>query len=286
MAPGRQCNEKGAALPRALASLFDWTDNIEIMAIYKHPLYYEIAFSFFDVKQQVDAFELIIRKFSRVKVRRFLDIACGPSLQLREIARRGYEAVGLDLAPEMLKYLSERAKKEGHTIETVQADMCNFRLDKKADFAFIMMGSLDVESNEKFQSHLDSVARSLHKGGLYFIQNKAVDWTRNPEQSWDMERDGIKVRTTYRTHWKDILNQTCVEEIVLEVNDHGKEIRLESMEDTKFTFPQEFKALIELNGRFKFLGWWEGTESTWDLDKPLEKAKPPSNFNMVLLRRK
>jgi len=54
----------------------------------------------------------------------------------------------------------------------------------------------------------------------------------------------------------------------------------------KFIFPQEFKALIKLHNKFEFLGWWEGTESTWFLDKPLEKTKTPSNFNMVLLRRK
>ncbi len=118
------------------------------MEIYKQPLYYEIAFSFFDVKKQVDTFELVIKEFSKIEVKRFLDIACGPSLQLLEIARRGYEAVGLDLSPEMLEYLSKKAEEEGLGIETVQADMSNFRLKKKADFAFIMMGSLVVESNE------------------------------------------------------------------------------------------------------------------------------------------
>lgn len=254
--------------------------------MYEHPLYYEIAFSFFDVKKQVDTFELIIKEFSKTKVKRFLDIACGPSLQLRETAKRGYKAVGLDLAPQMLRYLSEKAKEEGLRIETVQADMSNFRLEKKVDFAFIMMGSLVFKSNEGFLDHLDSLAYSLEKGGLYFIQNKTVDWIRSVEQSWDMERDGIKVKTTYKTHWKDILNQICTEEIVLEVNDHGKEMRFERIEDLKFTFPQEFRALVELDKQFEFLGWWEGTESTWYLDKPLEKAKPLNNINMVLLRRK
>jgi SAM-dependent methyltransferase len=256
------------------------------MEIYKHPLYYEIAFSFFDVKKQVDMFELIIKEFSRIKVRRFLDIACGPSLQLREIARRGYEALGLDLISEMLEYLTEKTKEEGLRIETVQANMSNFRLEKKVDFAFIMMGSLVFKSNEEFLNHLDSLACSLKKGGLYFIQNKAVDWTRSVKQSWDMERDGITVKTTYDTYWKDILNQMCTEKIVLEVNDHGKEMRFESVDDVKFIFPQEFKALIELNGEFEFLGWWAGNESTWFLDKPLEKAKPLSNINIVLLRKK
>ena len=65
------------------------------MGIYEQPLYYEIAFSLFDVKKQIDAFEAIIAKFSKIKVKRFLDVACGPSLQLRELAKIGYEAVGL-----------------------------------------------------------------------------------------------------------------------------------------------------------------------------------------------
>ena len=131
------------------------------MEIYAHPLYYEIAFGFIDPKEQVDHFEKIIKRFSRIKVRRCLDIACGPSLQLRELSKRGYETIGLDLYPEMLKYLREKAREEGLKIETVQADMYDFRLRKKVDFAFIMMGSLDAESNEKFLSHLDSVAASL-----------------------------------------------------------------------------------------------------------------------------
>jgi len=268
-------------------TLSETRDNLEGMNIYKHPLYYEIAFSFFDVKKQVDTFETIIKKFSKIKVRRFLDIACGPSLQLREIAKRGYEAVGLDLAPEMLRYLSGKAKEEGLRIETVQADMLNFRLRKKVDFAFIMMGSLVVESNEKFMNHLDSVAYSLKRGGLYFIQNRIVDWTGSAEQSWITEREGISVKTTYSwTYWKDILNQIYTERGELEVDDNGQTNRLVSEEDLKFIFPQEFKTLVRLNGKFDFLGWWEGTESTWFLDKPLEKAGTLSNINMVLLRKK
>ena len=256
------------------------------MGIYKHPLYYEIAFSFFDVKTQIDAFEEIIKKFSKTKVRRFFDIACGPSLQLREIAKRGYEGIGLDLAPEMLRYLSAKVEEEGLRIETVQADMSSFRLKKKVDFAFIMMGSLVFESNEKFMDHLDSLAYSLKRGGLYFIQNKMVNWTRTVKQSWTEERDGIIVKTTFSIHWKDILNQVYTERMRFEVNDHGQTKRFVSEEDLKFVFPQEFKLLIKLNKKFEFLGWWEGTESTWFLDKPLEKSKVPSNINMILLRRK
>lgn len=65
------------------------------MAVYDEPLYYEIAFSFVNVNEQVNLFEKFIGKYSKVKVKRVLDIACGPSLQLREMAKRGYEVIGL-----------------------------------------------------------------------------------------------------------------------------------------------------------------------------------------------
>jgi SAM-dependent methyltransferase len=255
------------------------------MEIYKQPLYYEIAFGFINPKQQVDNFERIIDEFSRAKVNRFLDIACGPSLQLREIARRGYEAVGLDLYPEMLAYLRRKAREEGLKIETVKADMSKFRLKKRVDFAFIMMGSLTVESNERFLAHLDSVAASLKKGGLYFIQNMGLDWTKDLRQNWTMERGGITVEASFEYRFKDVLNQVGTEQMKLEVNDCGRRKRFCQEEDLKFIFPQEFKTLLRLNGRFEFIGWWKGDRNGWHMDQPLEKARDLNN-NVILLRRK
>lgn len=256
------------------------------MKIYDYPLYYEIAFSFFDVKQQIDFFEIIIEKFSKIKVKCFLDLACGPSLQLREIARRGYEAVGLDENCKMLEYLSKKARSKGLTIGTVEQDFTDFRLDKEVDFAFIMMGTFTFKSNSQFLQHLNSIARALKPGGLYFIQNMIVDWTTKNEQSWTAQRQGIKVDVVYSSVWKDILNQIRTEKLHMRIDDHGKRTELSSSEDLKFIFPQEFKGLIEIEKHFEFLGWWEGTENAWDLEKPLEQSSPPRNTNMVLLRRK
>lgn len=62
--------------------------------IYKQAHYYEIAFSFVDVRKQVDLFEKMIKKYSGIPVISVLDIACGTALQLEEMARRGYRAIG------------------------------------------------------------------------------------------------------------------------------------------------------------------------------------------------
>ncbi|MEM2792206.1 MAG: class I SAM-dependent methyltransferase [Candidatus Bathyarchaeia archaeon] len=261
------------------------------MKVYDNPLYYEVAFSFFNPKKQVDHFEDIIRRFSRIKVERFLDIACGPSLQLRELARRGYEAVGLDKRRRMLQYLQSKAREEGLRIETVQADMTRFRLRRKADFAFIMMGSFSFKSNEDLLKHLNSVANSLNSGGLYFIQNFGVnwkvDWTKVQRQTWEMEKNGVKVEATYEIVVKNVVNQTIMEKIIIEVDDRGKKRTLMQEEELKLVFPQEFKLLVKMNGRFEFLGWWKGDVDEWYLDQPLETVCDENiNINMVLLRRK
>ncbi len=255
------------------------------MKIYKQPLYYEIAFDFIDPKKQVDGFEKIIKKFSKIKVRRFLDIACGPSLQLREIIRRGYEGIGLDSSFQMLQYLEKKLKEEKFKIEIVKADMVNFKLKKKADFVFIMMGSLNFGSNYEFLSHLNSVSSSLNKGGLYLIQNQILNWKNPVKQQWTNKRGEITVKTIFEWKFKNIIDQMYEEKIILHINDNGKKEKIINKKDLKFIFPQEFRTLVEINRKFEFLGWWHGNCNTWHLDVPLKENKI-SKGNIILLRRK
>lgn len=49
------------------------------MPVYDEPLYYESAFSFVDAEKQVDLFEKFIKAHSRIKVKKFPDIGCGPA---------------------------------------------------------------------------------------------------------------------------------------------------------------------------------------------------------------
>ncbi len=251
--------------------------------IYKNPLYYEIAFSFINPKKQADLFEQFIKKYSKIRVKRFLDIGCGPSLQLREIAKRGYEAIGLDSSSEMLKYLNEKAREDGIKIETVKANMVDFYLKKKADFAFIMMGTIGhIKSNDEFLAHLNSVANSLNKGGLYLIENIMVlDWIEKnllKPQQWIMKRNGINIKTTFKAKLRDVLNQIYSGKIKLEINDHGRNFVLRENNYGKLIMPQELLTLIKLNNKFEFISWFER-----DKMKPLKKL---DNNNIVLLRRK
>ena len=257
-------------------------ESLSIVSAYDEPLYYEIAFSFIDAKRQADLFLEFAQRYSTIEVKRFLDIGCGPSLQLRELAARGYEAIGLDSNPRMLQHLVQATASSGHRVETLCADMTDFRLDKPADFAFCMMGTIGlIESNRAFLSHLSSVAASLNPGGLYIIENMRLDWAGKrllEPQSWTMEREGIKVETTYSVSLDDALKQTIKEELTLNVDDHGRRLVLKDSALTKIVFPQEFLLLVELEGSFEFVGWFER-----DSTKRLEQARMD---NIALLRRK
>ena len=251
------------------------------MPVYDEPLYYEIAFGFVEVPKQIDLFEKFIKEYSIIPVSRVLDIGCGPSQQLREFARRGYEAVGLDRSPQMLAYLEEKAREEGIGVETVLVDMTGFAIETPADFAIILMGTISlIGSKENLLSHLDSVARSLNSGDLYIIENLSINW-HSPDfigtQEWTTERDGIRIETKYSAELLDSLKQRLRETLRLEVDDHGEKIIFEGSTETRAFFPQEFVTLVEMNGMFEFIGYFERSST-----KRLTEAH---SDNLVLLRK-
>lgn len=244
------------------------------MSAYDYPQYYEIAFSYQDVKRQVDFFEEVARKFCKERVTRFLDIGCGPSPQLREIARRGYEAVGLDINPKMLTYLGQKAREEGLEIETICADMTDFKLERKCDFAFGLSGSLYVMSNDEFLKHLGCVANALSKEGIYLLENVALELSPHYKEEWTTKRDEIEIKTTFETDLIDVIGQLYEEKLTLEVDDRGERRKLVSTSKYKEMAPQELKSLVELGGHFKFLGFFKHLS--------LEPLKQKEKSNIVL----
>lgn len=250
--------------------------------IYNQPKYYEIAFSFVDAKKQVELFERFIKKYSKVKVKKVLDIACGPALQLREFAKKNYTSTGIDSNSQMINYLKDISRKEKITINAIKADMNNFRLKDKIDFSYIMMGSIIYAKNtELFLSHLNSVASALKSGGLYLIENLAINWF-DPKflksQSWTMKEKGIKVKTTYKITPKNSLKQIVSQNFSLEVDDNGHKLKLINQADLKIIFPEELQLLIEKNGKFEFIGFFERYS--------VKRLKDISPENIVLLRKK
>ena len=57
--------------------------------LYDEPKYYEIAFSFRDIGQEVDVLEASMRQFSGIPVQSVLELGCGNSPHAAELVGRG-----------------------------------------------------------------------------------------------------------------------------------------------------------------------------------------------------
>ncbi|MBI4532083.1 MAG: hypothetical protein HY709_11260 [Candidatus Latescibacteria bacterium] len=74
--------------------------------------------------------------------------------------------------------------------------------------------------------------------------------------------------------------QICRNKLLVDVNDRGEVVHLESVEMMRVIFPQEFLLLVEKSGAFEFIGWW----NNWDLNEPVGKVGR-INRPITLIRR-
>ncbi len=252
--------------------------------LYENPKYYEIAFAWRDIISETDLFEKCIEKYSDIPVNSVLEICCGNSPHMEELVRRGYRYTGLDLSRAMLDYSTERATRNGIEAKFIHANMVDFEISIKYDFAFIMLGSFFATSTVEVYSHFKSVARTLKKGGLYLLDwcvQFEPPWQTKGASSWDMERDGIRVKTTVEWVPIKLARQTFRETIILDVEENGRKFEIKGTNVHRAIYPQEFLRMMESSPDFEFVGWW----NNWNLEQSLDFVDRISR-PIILIKRK
>lgn len=252
--------------------------------LYDHPQYYEVAFSFRDIPREASLLDTCIRSFSKIPVQSVFEIACGPAPHAGELARLGYHYTGLDNNSIMLTYA--RNKWQGLQPEPafVDGDMRNFETSAKADFAFVMLGSLYLNNLEEMTNHFSCMARLIRPGGLYFL-----DWciqftdplAREMSNVVVSENGGIVIESDFHTKLIDSAKQLYEEIWTIDVDDHGEQHRFQMTEHNRAIYPQEFLLFLESRTEFEFVNWW----SDWDFEKPIGGAGEVTR-PVALIRRK
>src|SRR6266705_3219343 len=80
--------------------------------LYDYPVYYETAFSFRDIPKEVEFFDECIRQYSRIPVRKVLELGAGTAPHMQEWARRKIEYVGIDTNENMQAKIEVRFRTE------------------------------------------------------------------------------------------------------------------------------------------------------------------------------
>jgi len=241
---------------------------LEPTSVYTHPELYDIAFGYRDIPREVDFIEAAFARYCARPMKSALDLACGTAPHGIELARRGKVVTAIDRSPAMLDYAAEKAEIAGVEIDLVQADICDFELDRTYDCAVCMLNSLAyLTDNRQFIAHFACVARALAPDGIYVVElANPRSWVTDPPHSrrerwdaqcWTVVREGTRVRATLYRDPMDLLTETARIEMTLDITQRGTSKRIHDVSVQRVLFPQGLAALAAAGGRFRLAGYFE-----------------------------
>lgn len=124
-------------------------------------------------RNQVD---FVIDKLALEPGARVLDLCCGQGRHLIELAKRGYDVVGLDLSEYMLEGCRTAAA-EGVTPVLVHADMREIGFTAEFDAVINMFTSFGyLETTDEDQKVINAASLALRGGGLLLLDLLNRDW--------------------------------------------------------------------------------------------------------------
>ncbi len=135
-----------------------------------------------------------------------LDLACGTGRLLFPIKKLGYEVIGIDSSPEMLKRCKLKENEYGFQVKTYKQFMQNFSINMLFGLIFIADCSFDLLVSESDQiATIQNVKRHLKPGGTFLFDIETIPDPNHMKSGnnacWVSSKDGKQIiisRTIYR----------------------------------------------------------------------------------------
>jgi SAM-dependent methyltransferase len=120
-----------------------------------------------------------------------LDLGCGPGVHAVQIAKRGYEVIGIDLSLAMLARASDEAAEHQQRINFVQGDMRELTFEDAFDGVLCWGATFGYFDETKNAEVVQKIHRALRKQGrlLLDVTNRDYVVPRSPSMVW-FEGDG------------------------------------------------------------------------------------------------
>jgi len=151
-----------------------------------------------EIEEETEFLKKVWRRHLKKPARRILDIASGDSPHGQILAREGLRVVGIDRSPTMIA-AGKKNSQDLAGVSFYRREINKFSIPERPfDVAFFMSETFPVLiTNSDLLSHLQSVGRSLRRGGLYCIDIDKMDRIRivRARKRWQRR----KVRTPEAT---------------------------------------------------------------------------------------
>jgi SAM-dependent methyltransferase len=223
--------------------------------LYEHPEYYDIAFSW-DVGPEIEFFGTVFEEHVPFEVRRILEPCCGAGRFLLALPRHGYSVTGYDANLGMVEYARKRVEEHGDPSKA-RVDVGDMRTacyDREYDAALNSINSLGyLRSDEEIVQHFANTGRSLKPGGVYVVHiSCAWDGEPSPDgSSWEMERDGIRVKTTWTIESEDRAHKLSHQLCTMEIDDRGEKSVLVDRHALRLWVYDDLRDLVERSGSLR-----------------------------------
>lgn len=131
---------------------------------------YDLLMQDVQYAQWADYIESLFQRFGARKPELVLDMACGTGNLTLELARRGYDMIGIDMSPDMLSCAMEKSAERGLSPLWVCQDMRAFELYGTMDAILCTMDSLNYMENASDMTLVFQLVRNyLNPGGLFIF---------------------------------------------------------------------------------------------------------------------
>ncbi len=148
---------------------------------------YEVLAEFYDglnpdvdYEKWANFIEEIFKKYGEIETKIVLDLACGTGSMSVELAKKGYEVIGVDLSADMLMEAQQKSFEQGQSILFLNQDMCDIDLYGTVDACVCCLDSLNYLTNiEKVKKCLSLVNNFMNDSGLFVFDVNTPHKFRN-----------------------------------------------------------------------------------------------------------
>jgi ubiquinone/menaquinone biosynthesis C-methylase UbiE len=239
--------------------------------------YYDALTENVSYPERAEYFDRLIQKHLRSGGNVMLDLACGTGTMTEEMAKRGYDMIGVDYSAGMLSQAMEKKFAQGLDIQYVQQDMRNLELYGTVDVTLCTLDSLNhLPDFSAVTEVFRRVAEATEPGGLFLFDMNTLYKHR------ELLGNQIYLYETEEVYcvWENALQPDgCTVEITLQLFQlcqDGRYRRQEEQITERAYAPEQVQEALENLG-FSVIGIYHA-----DTETPLT----PESQRMVVVARK